>query len=263
MSLSRYASIGLATFALSTAACGAPEMAAEEPPAAASSSALLTEQQGQSIVIYVNGVYSVVTSVPSRHVVYLRVGINAPTTILAGRLDTPGNVDGIGGAARFNRPAGVGYDADLNVVYVADLGNRAVRRISLGNSRVITTMSQSTAMSLAASSGYPITGWYVPGVAVQRDRSGTLYMTDAQNNTIWQYLGGVMRPLAGQPGTAGYVDATGTAARFNGLDGASVFAVPGGFFGPYFLQVRDEGNGVLRRITLPGGVVSTAGPLPP
>jgi hypothetical protein len=53
----------------------------------------------------------------------------AGISLVAGNIGGPGNLDGVGDAARFNRPAGVTVDAAGNA-YVVDAGNRSVRRVS-------------------------------------------------------------------------------------------------------------------------------------
>ena len=55
-----------------------------------------------------------------------RIGAQGDVTTLASR--TEGFVDGTGAGARFNTPSGVAVD-DTGVVYVADTGNHAIRRV--------------------------------------------------------------------------------------------------------------------------------------
>jgi len=86
------------------------------------------------------------------------------------------------------------------------------------------------------------------GVALSS--SGTLYVADRANNVIRQVsAAGVVTTLAGEAGTSGSTDATGTSALF---DGPTALAVgPGGD-----VYVADTGNNTIRRIT-PQGVVTT------
>ncbi|CAG9462583.1 unnamed protein product [Pedinophyceae sp. YPF-701] len=52
--------------------------------------------------------------------------------VLAGSAGSPGLLDAVGGAARFNAPTGVAFDPSSNRTYVADKGNNAVRVIYNG-----------------------------------------------------------------------------------------------------------------------------------
>jgi sugar lactone lactonase YvrE len=56
---------------------------------------------------------------------------------LAGTAEEPGAADGVGPAARFNQPAGLACDG-AGYVYVADVGNYAIRRIELASKTVDT-----------------------------------------------------------------------------------------------------------------------------
>lgn len=55
-------------------------------------------------------------------------------TLLAGGLGGPGNLEGIGAAARFDSPGDVEYDGAGNL-YVADFGNGTIRKLSLRPAR--------------------------------------------------------------------------------------------------------------------------------
>jgi hypothetical protein len=57
--------------------------------------------------------------------------------LVAGNTGGPGNVNGVGAAARFAAPAGVAVDSS-GVVYVADQNNSVVRRIDHGE---VTTLA--------------------------------------------------------------------------------------------------------------------------
>ena len=50
-------------------------------------------------------------------------------TILAGKPNHKGFVDGIGAAARFNHPYGIAVDEDDNI-YVSDRCNERIRKIT-------------------------------------------------------------------------------------------------------------------------------------
>jgi hypothetical protein len=59
-------------------------------------------------------------------------------TTLAGSADVPGSADGMGAAARFNRPTGVAVDGAGNV-YVTDTNNATVRKIT--STGLVTTIA--------------------------------------------------------------------------------------------------------------------------
>lgn len=80
-------------------------------------------------------------------------------------------------------------------------------------------------------------------------RSGTLYVADAGNHAIRAISpSGVVTTLAGNPGAAGYQEATGTNARFHYPMGITVDSSGN-------LYVADTGNNYIRKIT-PAGVTS-------
>jgi hypothetical protein len=86
------------------------------------------------------------------------------------------------------------------------------------------------------------------GVAV--DASGNVYVADTFNNLIRMITsGGVVTTLAGQVGTPGATNATGTAASFNGPAGVVVDSSGN-------VYVADSTNDLIREIS-PGGVVTT------
>ncbi len=58
-----------------------------------------------------------------------RITTDAVVTTVAGTARVGGHVDAVGTAARFSTPSGVAVDADGNV-FVADLSNKAIRKIS-------------------------------------------------------------------------------------------------------------------------------------
>lgn len=80
--------------------------------------------------------------------------------------------------------------------------------------------------------------------------TGAIYVADASNHCIRKILGGTVTTLAGN-GTAGNVDGTGAAARFNfptGLD-----------FKGGIIYVADYGNNKIRKVDLGGNVTTLAG----
>ena len=99
-------------------------------------------------------------------------------TTLAGN-GTPGDLDGIGRAARFNGPVGLAVD-DAGIVYVADTYNDRIRRI--GHDGKVTTVAGSGkpgyADGIAAAAGFDTPS------AIAVTTNGTLYVADTGNNAI-------------------------------------------------------------------------------
>jgi hypothetical protein len=171
------------------------------------------------------------------------LNLAAAVTTFAGS-GTASAVDATGTAASFYLPSGITTDGTN--LYVADSFNHKIRKIVIATGVVTTFAGSGTAGTVDAigtaasfSSPYGIT------------TDGTnLYLTDSGNNKIRMIViaTGVVTTLAGS-GTAGAVDATGTAASFNlprGIttDGANLF-------------ITDLNNNKIRKIVIATGVVTT------
>ncbi len=204
------------------------------------------------------------------------------TKTLAGAGEA-GTADGPVATARFNNPVGVATDAAGNV-FVTDYDGNRVRRISngvvdtivnqanfkhpfgiafLADGRLFVQTDNNDAGAETATSG---TIWQVniaakTATVVARNLglprglaaydTNQLALSDLSQHDV-RLLNvdtGVITPLAGLRGTPGFVNGTGTAARFNRPYG-SVRLSNGN------LLVADAGNNALREIT-PAGVVTT------
>jgi sugar lactone lactonase YvrE len=155
-------------------------------------------------------------------------------TTLAGSAGNSGSTDGMGSVALFNNPENVVVDGSGNV-YVADVGNNTIRKITNGG--VVTTLA-GNAGQIGSSDG---TGneaqFYMPS-GVTADSSGNLVVADSQNNTIRKITSsGVVTTLAGR------------AAQFHFPSGVSVDKSGN-------LYVADRFNTRIRKIAS-GGVVTT------
>jgi sugar lactone lactonase YvrE len=153
-------------------------------------------------------------------------------TTLAGNGEV-GTEDGTGAAARFNHPVGVAFDNNANELVVADFDNRAVRRVTLSGQ--VSTLA-----------------WFFQsptGIAV--DSAGNTYLADSGTHEIRKISPlGEVSTLAG--GSQGYVDAKGSAARF---DRPTQLAMgPGGN-----LFVADLNNNRIRKVAPDGTVTTYAG----
>ena len=118
---------------------------------------------------------------------------------LAGQTDVAGSADGTGTAATFRGPMGIAVDS-TGVIYVADSGNRAIRRIT--QSGVVTTLSVS-GTRLGEIRGISITS------------SGTILVADYGTHSIRSVTtSGAVTTLAGSVDAAGAADGSTTSARF-------------------------------------------------
>jgi sugar lactone lactonase YvrE len=111
-----------------------------------------------------------------------RVQVSTPSgvvTTLAGEAGQSGNVDGIGGAARFNRPSAVAVDASGNV-YVADQDN-TIRRVT--DAGVVTTLA-GTANLAGSTDGVGNLVLFNGVLSLAFDAAGDIFAADAVNNII-------------------------------------------------------------------------------
>lgn len=170
-------------------------------------------------------------------------GVVATLAGLAGAL---GTTDGTGSNARFSFPRGIAVDS-TGIVYVADSNAHTIRKIEPGG--IVTTLAGLPSTNGSADGTGSAARFNQPrGLAV--DAAGTLYVADANNNTIRQVTpAGVVTTVAGSAGLFGFTDGTGSAARFGG---PSAIAVDGAGT----LYVADTSQNTIRKITA-GGVVTT------
>ncbi len=166
-----------------------------------------------------------------------------PISTYAGNAAPLGFADGTQGAARFNGQVGIAFDGTN--LYVADTDNHRIRRITAAG--VVTTFAGSGTAGFADATGTAAQFNRPAGLTI--DGVGNILVADYLGNRIRVITpGGVVSTLAGS-GVAGFNDATGTAAQFNN---PVAVALSGGF-----VYVADQGGFRIRRITYPGGVVTT------
>ena len=168
-------------------------------------------------------------------------------TTLAGGA-TWGNTDGSGTAALFKNPTAIAVNQSTGDVYVADTQNHRIRKITPAG--VVTTFA-------GGSQGYldgtgTAANFNLPYDIAIDGSSGDIYVTDFGNHKIRKITSsGVVTTFAGS--TSGYLDGTGTAARFNQPWGIIVSNWNGDVF------VSDYGNNRIRKITSTGIVTTLAG----
>ena len=183
------------------------------------------------------------------------------TTIAGAPPPTPvsGFVDGTGTLARFNNPENITTDGTN--IYVADYANHAIRKIVIATGAVTTIAG--------APPTNPISGFADGTGALARFNNpdgittdGTnLYVADIWNLAIRKVViaTGAVTTIAGAPPptpVSGFVDDTGTLARFAGPEGITTDGTN--------LYVTDTDNYGIRKVVIATGVVTTiAGARPP
>ena len=238
------------------------------------STALTTSEfLGPSSIVATNGELYIADN----HAIYqLSSGVRQ---VFAGSVGNPGNVDGKGIAARFNAPSGIVADS-LGNLYVADTNNNAVRKVdrqanvttysqqivstptsiaidlysyivttnTIGNN--INIIKPDGTVSVIAGSGASGQADGTPRVATFNAPQGIainsfytqLYIADTGNHIIRKIDNEYnVTTIAGTPGQAGYVDATGLSARFSSPTGLA-------FNQEGYLFVADTGNNTIRKI---------------
>jgi sugar lactone lactonase YvrE len=157
---------------------------------------------------------------------------------------TAGGTDGTGTAASFNGLHDITIDA-AGTLYVTEYWGHRIRKISPAG--VVTTFAGSGTAGSTDGTGTAASFSGPTGIAI--DATGTLYVTEYDGHRVRRITpAGVVTTLAGS-GTAGFADATGTAARFNTPHDVAVDGTGNAF-------VADRENHRIRRIT-PAGVVTT------
>ncbi|HLJ84598.1 MAG TPA: hypothetical protein VKT51_10535 [Candidatus Eremiobacteraceae bacterium] len=169
-----------------------------------------------------------------------------------------GDVDGASSVARFNQPNGLAYDAEDDVLFVADTGNNEIRGIH----------RDGTVFTLAGScerlEGYPdCVGRLLDGNAKNArfdypmsiaydSKHHMLYVADEFNHAVRSVsLDGDVNTLAGN-GSCGLKDGVGSAASFCYPTALAFDPKSDSIF------VIDGGNNALRRMSLDGGVATVA-----
>ena len=161
-----------------------------------------------------------------------------------GRVDTlaggvEGFADGTGTAARLHTPSGLAIDA-AGVLYVADTGNHAIRRITPQGA--VTTLAGGGGAGFADGPANRSVHRAPVGIAVGGD--GTVYVADSHNDRIRAIRDGVVTTLAGGD-APGFVDGVGADARFDTPTGIALDDAGR-------VWIADTGNGAVRMLDASG-----------
>lgn len=188
----------------------------------------------QSNLFVADSDYNVITKVTTSPV----------TSIFAGFFNYNGYNDGTGGNAEFSNPSGVCID-NIGNLFVADTDNNCIRKIT--PARVVSTFAGTQSFGFVNGTGANAS--FNSPVSICIDSNNNLYVTDLNNHAIRKITPArVVTTLAGS-GVPGFLNATGSAAKFFNPAGICVNS-DGTIF------VADRSNKKIRQIS-PDGVVTT------
>lgn len=163
---------------------------------------------------------------------------------------TNGHADGVGIAAKFDRPGSVALDATGTNLYVADSYNHVIRQIVLGT-QTVSTLAGAAGVSGALDGAGGSARFYLPG-GVAVDSAGNIVVADSLNHCIRKVTtGGAVTTYVGQPGSSGSLDGFGAAVRFMMPQG--VATTPTGF-----IFVADTSNHSIRKVGTASAPTATA-----
>lgn len=157
-----------------------------------------------------DGTYIYIPDVSGHAIRRLSIATGVVDTI-AGTIDTSGSTNGIGSAARFNTPSGIAISG--NILYIADNGNRIIRKIDLSTFQVTTLAGSAGLAGTTNGTGSAARFSRPGGLAIN---GNDLYVCDYGGRNIRKInvTTAVVTTVAGTAGSSGTVDGIGTAARF-------------------------------------------------
>ncbi|SEN56342.1 gliding motility-associated C-terminal domain-containing protein [Mucilaginibacter gossypiicola] len=151
-----------------------------------------------------------------------------------------GTADGLGRAAKFNKPAGLAVDKDGNI-YVADQAGFVIRKITPNGQ--VTTIAGSGSFGTGDGNGTAANFQFPVGITV--DPSGNLYVTDGGVGTVRRISpDGEVKTIAGG-GPVGVESGVGTNVHFSSPSGITIG--PDGN-----LYVAEYGTNSIKRVIATG-----------
>jgi sugar lactone lactonase YvrE len=178
----------------------------------------------------------------------------ADVSTIAGASPAFGTADGVGRAARFAGTNGLRSDGS-GILYACDSGSNTVRRVDVATGEV-TTIAGAPNQS-GSDDGVGSAARFSNPWGVAPDRSGNIFIADAENDTIRKLVPstGEVTTIAGTAGQEGSADGVGAAAQFNFPEGLALD-------GAGNLFIADLGNATIRKLVLATGEVTTVAGAP-
>jgi sugar lactone lactonase YvrE len=167
---------------------------------------------------------------------------------VAGQAKLAGSQDGAGTMALFSSPHSLAVSSS-GIVLIADTLNGTVRQMN--GSYAVTTLAGSP--TAAALNGMTTAARFYSPQGIAADSANNVYVADTRNSVIRKITpAGVVSILAGNPGTFGYAEGTGSNALFSAPQAVAVD-------GSGNVYVADTGNSIIRKLTSGGSSSTLAG----
>jgi len=195
----------------------------------------------------------------SGHDVIKRISPGGTITSLAGSANVAGWADGTNAAALFSAPWGVAVDSFTNI-FVSDYNSNVIRKVSrigaTANWAVITIAGLPG--QAGSSNGTNNQARFNQPTGLACDPAGNVYVADSGNYTVRKLskdatgTNWVVTTIAGQAGSYGHNDGSGTNALLSGPYALAADAAGN-------IYVTDTGYGLIRIISTNGAVTTLAG----
>jgi sugar lactone lactonase YvrE len=183
-----------------------------------------------------------------------RISTNGIVSTPAGLATVFGSTDGLGAAARFNRPNSVAVDS-AGTVYVADYYNNTIRKMVLdktGTNWMVSTLA-GLAGTAGSDDGIRSEARFSAPWGIGLDSLGNLFVADGNNDMIRRVTpDGVVTTIGGLAASVGTADGIGGNARFNNPT-SPILDTTGGMY------LGDSGNNTIRR-GIPAGAPKITSP---
>ena len=173
---------------------------------------------------------------------------------------TCGYADGLGSAAKFGyNDSNIAYDSGNGYLYVADSNNCAIRQVNPYSGLVVTVVGAPPPTAICGhtdGTGTAATLSFDTGIAYDAGNQD-IYVTEGRDIRQITVPTFAVTTLAGDSAAGGFVDGSGTSARFSSIGGVAVDSNDGN------LYVTDTYNRAIRQVTTAGLVTTLAGSDPP